>query len=182
MKIKEVIKTYNPKCEQEQVDKAVMLKYLDSFADVLTRANTIGHFTSSGFITNKTRDKVLFVHHNIYKMWGWTGGHMDGDTDFLYVALKEAREETGVQKITPLKTEIASLDILPVQPHLKNGEYIATHMHLSVAFILEADELETLQIRPEENSGVRWFTLAELEKLEFDPCMVPIYNKLLGQL
>ena len=56
--------------------------------DVLVRDNEIAHITSSGFIVNKLRTKVLMIHHNIYNSWGWTGGHADGDEDLLYVAMK----------------------------------------------------------------------------------------------
>jgi len=38
------------------------------------------------------------IHHNIYKTWTWTGGHLDGEVDLLKLALKEANEETGIYK------------------------------------------------------------------------------------
>ncbi|EPZ55371.1 NUDIX domain protein [[Clostridium] sordellii ATCC 9714] len=75
--------------------------------------------TSSGFIVNKNRDKVLMIHHNIYNSWGWTGGHADGDSDLLHVAIKEAREETGLKNVRPITNEICSIEILPVSAHVK---------------------------------------------------------------
>ena len=61
--------------------------------------------TASGFIVNEARNKTLMVHHNIYNSWSWTGGHADGDSDLLAVALREAREETGIVNVTPLSRE-----------------------------------------------------------------------------
>ena len=36
------------------------------------------------------------VYHNIYDSWSWLGGHADGETDLLAVALREVKEETGL--------------------------------------------------------------------------------------
>ena len=89
MNLKEQIKNYIPYNEQEKNDKEMMLKYIDTFEDVLTRENRMCHFTASNWIVNKERTKVLMIYHNIYKSWAWTGGHADGDSDLLHVALKE---------------------------------------------------------------------------------------------
>ena len=91
------IDRYVPINEQETKDKEIILNYIRNNEDVLTRDNEIAHITSSGFIVNKSRSKVLMIHHNIYNSWGWTGGHADGDSDLLHVAIKEAKEETGIK-------------------------------------------------------------------------------------
>lgn len=46
------------------------------------------------------------AYHNIYKSWAWTGGHSDGDSDLLNVALKEAKEETGLENLKVLSDGI----------------------------------------------------------------------------
>lgn len=71
-------------------------------SNVLTRKNEFSHLTSSSFIVNKERTKVLMIHHNIYDSWAWTGGHADGEVDLLSVALRETQEETGIKSATPL--------------------------------------------------------------------------------
>lgn len=37
-----------------------MLNYIKDFDDVLTRQNEYGHFTSSAFVLNKDRSKILW--------------------------------------------------------------------------------------------------------------------------
>ena len=119
---REEIEAYVPQNEQEAGDKAMVLEYLRRFPDhILTRDNRIAHFTSSGFVVNGDGTKVLMAHHNLYRVWAWTGGHADGDPDLLAVALREAQEETGVEHLRPLSTAMASLDILPVWGHVKRG-------------------------------------------------------------
>ena len=91
--LKENLEKYVPYNEQEEVDRKIMLKYIDDFDNILTRQNEYGHFTSSAFVLNKERTKILMIYHKIYNSWAWTGGHSDGDNNLLYVAMKEAKEE-----------------------------------------------------------------------------------------
>lgn len=95
------IENYKPKNNQEKADKLAMLSFAKNNSDSLLRTNLIAHFTNSAIITNKTKTKVLFVNHLIYKSWGWVGGHNDGNPNFLEVVLKEATEETGIKEVKP---------------------------------------------------------------------------------
>ncbi|MDC9442698.1 NUDIX hydrolase, partial [Clostridioides difficile] len=60
------IENYLPFNCAEEKDKEIMIKYINTFDDVLTRNNEIGHFTSSCWIVNKDKTKVLMIYHNIY--------------------------------------------------------------------------------------------------------------------
>lgn len=174
----ESIKNYNPYNEQEEKDKELILKCIETYEDILFRENVITHITSSGYIVNKDRTKVLMIHHNIYNSWAWTGGHADGDPDLLHVALKEAREETGIKHIKPVTNDILSLDVLTVNGHIKKGKYVSSHLHLSVTYLLEADEHDDLYIKPDENSGVMWIPINEIREYSTEPHMIVLYDKL----
>lgn len=102
MKLREQLENYMPYNEQEKNDKKLLLEYIDSFDNILTRENELCHFTASNWIVNKERTKVLMAYHNIYKSWAWTGGHADGESDLLNVALREANEETGLNNLKVL--------------------------------------------------------------------------------
>lgn len=174
------ILAYVPRCEQEAGDKQLMLDYIDRFPDtILSRENQWAHLTASGFIINADASKVLFAHHDIYKVWAWTGGHADGEADLLAVALKEAREETGVEHIRPLSHDIASLEMLAVWGHQKRGRWVPGHQHLNVSYLLVAEETDALQHRPGENSAVAWLPVSKLSELANEWQMDPIYAKLL---
>lgn len=176
------IKEYRPYNNQERKDKGVILKCLDMFDDVLTRDNEVAHITSSGFVVNKARDKVLMIYHNIFDSWSWTGGHADGESDLLQVAIKEANEETGIKKINPISQDIISLDIFPVLAHIKNGNYVSSHLHLSVAYLIEADENEELIIKADENSDVKWISIDEVERYSNEPHMIGVYKKIISKI
>ena len=175
----EAIRSYSPSNEQEKKDKELILKCIESFGDVLTRKNTVAHMTSSAFVVNHTRDKVLMVYHNIYDSWSWTGGHADGDTNLLAVAVKEAKEETGVDNITPLVSEIFSLDVLPVIGHIKKGEYVSAHLHLTASYLLEADEEAALFVKEDENSAVKWIAMDQMNEYVSESHMKKVYDKMI---
>ncbi len=174
---------YTPWNEQEERDKEVMLSLLNTQKDIFERENRTAHFTASSWLVNQTRDKVLMIYHNIYHSWSWTGGHADGETDLLSVAVREAMEETGITDIKAVTDDIFSVEILTVDGHEKRGIYVPSHLHLNVTYLLEADEAAALQVKPDENSGVRWFGMKEAIDACTEPWMAErIYKKLNAKL
>ncbi|MBR6219635.1 MAG: NUDIX hydrolase [Clostridia bacterium] len=182
MELREWIERYAPCDAQEARDREVMLYAIDRMENVLTRENPVAHFTASAWIVNPARDKVLMAWHNIYKTWAWTGGHADGDGDLLRVALREAREETGIRDIRPVTGEIYSLEVLPVNSHVKRGQFVAAHLHLNVTYLLEADDTQPLRPKPDENSAVDWLPLQRAADNREEPFMAVIYKKLNDKL
>ncbi len=177
--LKKQIAEFAPLCEQEKIDKEIMEKALACFPDILTRENKTAHFTASAWIKNETGNKILMSYHNIFQSWSWTGGHADGEENLLRVALREAAEETGIKNARVVSPEIFSLEVLPVAGHEKRGNYIPSHLHYNVTYLLEASERETLRIKPDENSGVQWIAVEELEKKVTEEWMMErIYRKL----
>ena len=181
--LKNSIEKFKPFNEQEEVEKRIMLKYINDFDDVLTRKNEYGHFTSSAFILNKERTKMLMIYHRIYNSWAWTGGHSDGDSDLLYVAMKEAKEETGITSVKPIKDDIYSLEIITVNGHEKRGEYVGSHVHLNTTFLLEADENESIRIKEDENSGVKWVPIEEITTISNEKWVCErVYSKIINKM
>ena len=165
MGLREEIEKYVPYNEQEEKDKQTILKYMDSFDNVLTRDNEFGHFTASAWVANKEKTKVLMIYHNIYKSWAWTGGHADGNPDLLATAICELKEETGVENVKVIDNNIFSLEIVCVDGHVKKGKYVSSHVHLNATYLLEVDENEILRIKDDENSGVKWINIEDVAKV-----------------
>ena len=178
--IKEILE-FKPKIEQEATDQALIVDYIKKNKDVLTRDNKVAHITSSGFILNKRMDKALMVYHKIYRSWSWAGGHADGEKDLLKVAIQEAQEETGLEKVKPLTEKIVTLDVLPVPSHYKHGKFVSAHLHLSVAYVLIADETDRIQIKADENSGVKWIRIKDLNNEVNEADMKIVYNKIIDR-
>lgn len=182
LKIFKEISNFIPYNEQEASDKESILNYIKDFDNVFYRENGYGHFTSSAWVVNKERTKVLMIHHNIYNSWAWPGGHADGDDNLINVAMKEVKEETGVKNIKPISNNILAIDVIPVWGHIKRGKYVSSHEHLNVTYLFECDENETLRIKADENAGVRWINIDEINDLVEDQQMHNIYAKLIEKM
>ena len=180
MNLKEKIERYVPYNEQEEADKQELLRILELNENYFIRENLAAHFTASGWVVSPDRTKTLLAYHNLYDSWAWLGGHADGETDLLSVALKEVREESRLKEVFPVSEDVFYLEILPVFGHEKNGKYVSSHLHLNVTFLLEADPTAEIHNNPDENSKVGWFDLDDVPRVSTETWFVHrIYRKLI---
>jgi len=179
----QAIENYKPYNQQEVSDKAIILKALRDSSHITTRENKDHHLTASAWLINPERTKVLMVYHNIYDSWSWMGGHADGNPDLLQVAIKEVQEESGLQEVQVVSDQIFSLEILTVDGHVRRGDYVSSHLHLNLTYLLQASEQEALAIQPDENSDVAWFDLDQAVEASSEPWFREnIYTKLNNKL
>jgi len=178
----EMLKIYKPYNEQEKKDIEQIINAEKMLGDILTRDNELCHLTSSAFVINKDHTKVLCIFHNIYKSWGWVGGHADGDDDMLYVAKKETSEETSLKNFKPLSELPISVESLPVKSHIRKNKYVPSHLHLNVSYLFEADENDTIHILEDENSNIGWLEFDELLEKCDEPYMIPVYQKIIEKI
>ena len=177
------IENYPPFNEQEEKDKALLLGWISNNENAFSRENTVAHITASAWVVNKDRSKVLMVYHNIYNSWSWMGGHADGETDLLSVAIREVKEEAGISNVRPVSEEIFSLESLTVDGHVKKGNYVSSHLHLNITYLLEADSEEQVSVKADENSGVAWFSPEDALENSTEPWfMEHIYSKLIKKM
>lgn len=177
------LEEFVPFNEQEEADKRLFLKCLSEGDHIFFRENGAAHISASGWVVNQTMDQVLMAYHNIYHSWAWTGGHADGEKDLLSVAMREAREETGIKTVTPVTDKIFSIEVLTVDGHEKNGAYVSSHLHLNVTYLLKGDDREQIRNKEDENSKVGWFSLRDCLEAVNEPWMKErIYKKLIEKM
>ena len=176
------IENYPPFNEQEEKDKALILGWIRNNENAFSRENAVAHITASAWVVNKDRSKVLMVYHNIYNSWAWPGGHADGESDLLGVAMREVMEETGIKNLKPLSKDFYAIDVLPVKSHIKRGKFVSSHIHLNATYIFEADENEELLIKEDENSGVNWIDIDKMVSSSSEDHMKKVYAKLVDKL
>ncbi|MBE5776470.1 MAG: NUDIX domain-containing protein [Clostridiales bacterium] len=180
MSLIDTLRAYTPWNEQEARDRDVMVRFLTDNPDAFVRSNLTAHVTASGWVISRDGSKVLMAYHKIYNSWAWTGGHADGETDLLSVAVREAKEESGLQTVTPVTDTPFSVEILTVDGHEKRGQYVPSHLHLNVTYLLRGDEGEPLRVKEDENAGVRWFSPQEALEKCTEPWMIDrVYTKLI---
>lgn len=181
MDILSELRAFCPWNEQEARDRETMLSLLAHGELPYGRENPT-HLTASAWVVSPDRQQVLLAYHKIYDSWAWLGGHADGDRDLLATALREVREESGLEA-APVSRDIYSLEVLTVDGHEKRGRYVSSHLHLNLTYLLEADPSAPVRCKPDENSQVGWFGLEEAVSASSEPWFRKrIYSKLNAKL
>jgi len=182
--LRKSIEQYNPFDEQEEKDKQVTLDFIDTFDDVLTRNNKFGHFSASAFVVTEDLTKALFVHHNIFNGFVCPGGHADGEADLLSVAKREVYEETGITAELLLGNNIFAIQAIAINGHVKRGQYVSSHTHYDILYLLvvKNSEIDKIRILESENSKVEWFDLDNLNHPAMLDWFQPILDKILKKL
>ena len=164
------LRAYRPRNEQEARDAAEIIRRLESGEDLWTRKNTAAHLTASAWVVSPDRTRVLMCFHKLYGSWSWLGGHVEeGEYDLSAAALREVREESGLTRLRLASRDVYSVEILAVAGHEKRGEYVSSHLHLNLTYLVEADPDEPLTVKADENSGLRWFTPEEAVERSSEP-------------
>ena len=132
--LKARLAAYRARWPEESETVARFEAFVDSHPDCFHRSCRVGHVTGSAWIVDRTGERVLLTHHRKLGRWLQPGGHSDGETDTLAVALREAEEESGLQ-VRALDAAIFDLDVHPI-PALP-GE--PAHYHFDVRFLVRAE-------------------------------------------
>lgn len=149
--LKELLVQYDPADIAECAYKTTILSFLDQYPNAFERSLEIGHITASAWLVNKDNTKVLLTHHRKLDMWVQLGGHCDGNSDALAVAIQEAQEESGIMGIKPVKLGIFDIDV-HVIPETKKEK---SHYHYDIRFLLQVTSDENFVVS-DESHGLAW--------------------------
>ncbi len=131
-----------------------------------------GHITGSAWVVNADCSEVLLTHHAKLDRWLQLGGHADGDSNVLNVAIKEAEEESGLIDFTHIGPGIFDIDIHPIPE--RKGE--PEHLHYDVRYVLRANGA-TDYVVSDESHDLRWVKAEEVKTLTTEPSMMRMVNK-----
>ena len=159
--------------DSELVIKERFSEFRKAHPDCFERSLAVGHITASAFVFDMVRNKILLIHHKKLNKWLQPGGHCDGDSDTLAVAIKEVFEETGL-KIEKADQKIFDLDI-HVIPELKG---IGEHEHFDIRYLFNADSSLPL-LQNHETNQLKWINLNELSDYTSEESLHRMKNKLI---
>ncbi len=127
-------------------------------------------FTSEVFVVFE--NKVLLRRHDKYKLWLSVGGHVDLDEDPVEAAIREVKEEVGLDVVIHVQdgfedfAEETFRDLIP--PIFMNRHKISeTHEHISLVYFARSNTFELELSETEKTDACKWFTLAELSDPQF---------------
>lgn len=149
---------YVPADARERAMAVELTAFVAAHADCFERTLAIGHITASAWVIDAAGTHALLTHHRKLGRWLQLGGHADGDSDVRRVALREAREESGLCGIRFATRAIYDLDVhlIPARPDEPQ------HRHYDVRFAFVADRAAALTVSPESHE-LAWLPVAELD-------------------
>jgi 8-oxo-dGTP pyrophosphatase MutT (NUDIX family) len=156
--IERALESYRPSDASEAAD-VQRLRELLATADVRARSTPV-HVTASALVVHEPSRRVLLRWHPRMEMWMQVGGHFDADeADPWFVAVREAREETGLTDLRAAEGADADqplqIVIVPVPAH---GDE-AAHEHADFRYLLVTDT--PAEVVPESSAArLRWTDLA----------------------
>jgi 8-oxo-dGTP pyrophosphatase MutT (NUDIX family) len=151
---------------------AEIIRFAETHPDCLLRSCVPGHLTGSAWIVSRDRTRTLLTHHHKLDKWLQLGGHADGDGDLLAVAMREAREESGL-------TRLHAVSAVPfdVDRHLIPARGVEPeHYHHDLRFMIEADPAEPLVISS-ESKDLAWVEVASVTALNPEESMARMVRK-----
>lgn len=151
---------------------AATIRFVEEHSDCLLRTCVPGHLTGSTWIVCPDRTRTLLTHHYKLDKWLQLGGHADGDGDLLAVALREAREESGLTQVRAVTAELFDVDRHWIPE--RRGE--PAHYHFDLRFMFEADPAEPLVIS-NESKDLAWVEIVRVTALNAEESMARMVRK-----
>lgn len=144
--------------------------------DCFERTCMPGHITGSAWILSPDRSRYLLTRHRIFDRWLELGGHADGCPRPHLVALREAREESGLKEFglfrdpegfVPLDVDIHVIAARPDVP---------AHEHYDLRYLLASAAEQPLEIS-DESHDLKWFAREELLAIVHEESVLRMLRK-----
>jgi len=151
---------------------ARMIGFVQDHSHCFHRSLLKGHITGSCWLVDSTGDRVLLTHHKKLNRWLQLGGHADGDTDVLRVAMKEGAEESGITNLEPCARSLFDIDIHAIPAREAEPE----HYHYDCRFAIRSTNEDTFVVS-DESHDLRWITITELASVTAEESMLRMAGK-----
>lgn len=169
-----LLERYTPSSEEVSYKNSI-IDFVQAHPDCFERSLQIGHVTASAMLLNKNHTQALLMHHAKLDLWVQLGGHCDGESDVLKVAIKEAQEESGIMALEAVSSEIFDIDIHLIPANKKE----AAHYHYDVRFLLHVVSDESI-VQNSESKALQWFDVTGATLPTKERSVVRLFEKLVA--
>ena len=173
--LRSVLDRYHPRGDVEAAD-VDRLRRLVHDGDPWSRDGLL-HVTASALVVDPVQRRVLLRWHARLQRWLQVGGHGDpGESDPWSIALREAREETGLDDLAPLAPPLEGEPVqIVIVPVPASGDEPA-HEHADVRYALATAAPE--QSRAESSdAAVRWLSFDDARAEITEPNLLEFIDR-----
>ncbi len=160
--ITEILKEYLDYYSNEIDRQNKLIEYLKKNDDnqITDWNNFNGHIVASGIIYSNKTSKFLVMYHKDMKRYIYSGGHIDKeDNNPLETAIREIKEETGIDNLKLVKVtdnELLPFDIDTQVINYNERLKLPQHIHFDFRYLFEVDDILNIEIDNEEMSDYKW--------------------------
>lgn len=165
------LRVYGERYPAESVEVQRFVDLLSEEPRCFERDCWRGHITGSAWVVNRAGTHALLTHHKKLKMWLQLGGHSDGDSDTTAVALREAREESGLA-VKLLSADIFDVDVHAIPARKEDPE----HLHYDIRFVMQVVDSEDFVVSP-ESMDLAWVPMQTLTGYTNEGTMLRMRDK-----
>ena len=171
--ILKLIKNYESEFPNEQQTLLRLSRFVSSNSRCFERKLLSGHITGSAWIMDRELEKTLLTHHKKLNRWIQPGGHADGNPKVAEVAMREAKEESGLGNLILLSDEIFDVDVHLIPAVQKEP----AHYHFDCRFLIrcEGDESYTVS---NESHDLAWVPLSDIRRYTEEESVLRMVAKL----
>ena len=169
------LRAYEPADALEDEHHRAIVNLLTDAAHAFSRAHfTPGHITASLFIIDDG-GRLLLHHHRRLGRWLQMGGHVEGEELPHEAALREGREESGLDDLVLLG------GVLDVDVHaIPAGKGEPDHRHFDIRYAARTRTPERITMDGNESNDLRWVEFAAAEPLMNEAASSRVIAKLRG--
>jgi 8-oxo-dGTP pyrophosphatase MutT (NUDIX family) len=124
-------------------------------------------FTVAIFVVHDV--KILLIHHRKLDKWLPLGGHIELDEDPEQAALREAKEESGldVELLGERPPTTSPGTRALIAPRFLDIHRInETHEHIGMIYLARPRKSTDIKLATAEHHDIRWCSAGELDKLQ----------------
>lgn len=167
--ILDIIEKYIENYPEEESNLDLLIQFLskNSYDAAVDWNNFEGHIVAGGFIYSKNDKKFLMVYHRDLDMYLYPGGHMNiNDVNPLEAAIREVKEETGINDLKCVNINIDTLT--PLDIHIHKIGYnerlkLPEHLHFDFRYLFVIDSIQEVKIDEEELANYQWVDMNYLK-------------------